>query len=236
MSSGRGSSTRRVVLRRQKDLAVAVQRLFQRAHARLAPHHKRGHHVGKDDHVADGHHRELAKLRCVPGFPWIDWLTGFLFEDVVLPTGCNLRSRFQRIVMPFRRSAARRYRFCQPEEIDSAPAAASGVIPVRWPILLQGHNLCRPPYPAGDNRRHFGTAPHGSLDHGLAGLLQQHLAASGCDFVTISAVNLQLLDLLVAGHVVHQVQHQLFQNHAQPARAHLALQRLAGDLARRRRR
>src|ERR1700745_2495976 len=36
----------------------------------------------------------------------------------------------------------------------------------------------------------------------------------------------QLLDLLVARHVVHQVQHQLLEDHAQATRAHLALQRL----------
>src|ERR1700761_4925078 len=39
----------------------------------------------------------------------------------------------------------------------------------------------------------------------------------------------QLLDLLVTRHVVHQVQHQLLQDHAQAARAHLALQRVTSN-------
>ncbi len=34
--------------------------------------------------------------------------------------------------------------------------------------------------------------------------------------------------LLVAGQVVHQVEHQLFEDHAQAARAHLAGQCFAG--------
>jgi len=48
------------MLRRQKNPAIAIQRLFQRTHARFAPHHKRGHHVREDHHLADGHHREFA--------------------------------------------------------------------------------------------------------------------------------------------------------------------------------
>src|SRR6201996_1490178 len=39
----------------------------------------------------------------------------------------------------------------------------------------------------------------------------------------------QLLDLLVTRHVVHQVQHQLFEDHAQAAGAHLALQRVTSN-------
>ena len=47
-----------IVLGGKKDLLVARHRLFQRPHARFAAHHERGHHVRKDDHVADGHHRQ----------------------------------------------------------------------------------------------------------------------------------------------------------------------------------
>ena len=47
-----------VVLGGEKDLLVARHGLFQRPHARFAAHHERGHHVRKDDHVADGHHRQ----------------------------------------------------------------------------------------------------------------------------------------------------------------------------------
>ena len=59
---GLGLVDRGVVLRGEKDLAVAGERLFERAHARLPAHHERGHHVGKDDHVADGHHGQLARF------------------------------------------------------------------------------------------------------------------------------------------------------------------------------
>ncbi len=50
------------MLRGQKDLAVAGERFFKRAHARLAAHHERRHHVGEDHHVPDGHHGQLAGL------------------------------------------------------------------------------------------------------------------------------------------------------------------------------
>ena len=45
--------------------------------------------------------------------------------------------------------------------------------------------------------------------------------------------DLELLHSLLAGQVVHQVEHQLFQNHAQAARAHLAVHRFARDAAQR---
>ena len=35
---------------------LACHGLFQGPHARFTPHHERGHHVRKDDHIADGHH------------------------------------------------------------------------------------------------------------------------------------------------------------------------------------
>ncbi len=47
-----------IVLGGEKDLFVARHSLFERSHALLAAHHERSHHVGKDDHVADGHHRQ----------------------------------------------------------------------------------------------------------------------------------------------------------------------------------
>src|SRR5262249_40059193 len=51
-----------VVLGSQEDLLVSGQRLFQRAHTRLASHHKWRHHVGEDHHVPDGHHGEFLGL------------------------------------------------------------------------------------------------------------------------------------------------------------------------------
>ena len=55
---GLGFVDRGIVLGGKKDLLVAGHGLFERPHARFAPHHERGHHVRKDDHVADGHHRQ----------------------------------------------------------------------------------------------------------------------------------------------------------------------------------
>ncbi len=49
-----------VMLRRQEDLPVAGERLFESPHTRFAADDKRRHHVGEDDHVADGHHRKLS--------------------------------------------------------------------------------------------------------------------------------------------------------------------------------
>src|SRR5208283_5767261 len=43
-----------VVLGSKKDLLFASQRLFECANARIAPNHKRGHHVGKYDDVPNG--------------------------------------------------------------------------------------------------------------------------------------------------------------------------------------
>ncbi len=41
--------------------------------------------------------------------------------------------------------------------------------------------------------------------------------------------DLELLDFLVAGQVIHQVEHQLFEDHPQAARADLTLQGLLRD-------
>ncbi len=57
---GLGFVDRGVVLRGEKDLAVAVERFFQRTHAGLPAHHEGRHHVGEDHHVPDGHHGQLA--------------------------------------------------------------------------------------------------------------------------------------------------------------------------------
>src|SRR5580658_197677 len=54
-----------VVLRGEKYLAVAGERLFKSAHAGLAAHYERRHHVGEDHHVPDGHHGQLARLVAV---------------------------------------------------------------------------------------------------------------------------------------------------------------------------
>ena len=47
-----------IVLGGEEDFLVAGHSLFERLHARFASHYERGHHVRKDDHVADGHHRQ----------------------------------------------------------------------------------------------------------------------------------------------------------------------------------
>ena len=57
-----------VVLGSEKYLPVSGQRLFQRSHARLAPHNEGRHHVREDHHIPDGHHGELAKIAFVTGF------------------------------------------------------------------------------------------------------------------------------------------------------------------------
>src|SRR5579863_2376237 len=46
----------------QKNLLVGGQRLFQRPHARFPPHDERCHHVRKNDHIPNWHHRELLCL------------------------------------------------------------------------------------------------------------------------------------------------------------------------------
>ncbi len=51
---------RGVVLRGQEDPFVPSQRLLQRAHARVAPHHERSHHVREDNHVPHRHHRQTS--------------------------------------------------------------------------------------------------------------------------------------------------------------------------------
>ena len=47
-----------VVLGGKKDLLVPGHGFFQSAHTRFPPHHEGGHHVRKDDHIPDGHHRK----------------------------------------------------------------------------------------------------------------------------------------------------------------------------------
>ena len=49
-----------IVLRRQKDLLICRQGLFQCAHAGFAAHHERGHHEREDDDVANRHHGQLS--------------------------------------------------------------------------------------------------------------------------------------------------------------------------------
>ncbi len=51
-----------VMLRRQKNLFVAGQRFFERAHARLAADNEGRHHVREDHDVPDGHHRQAASF------------------------------------------------------------------------------------------------------------------------------------------------------------------------------
>src|SRR5580704_17255902 len=56
-----------VMLGGEKDLAVAVESLFEGAHARLAAHDEGGHHIGEDHHVPDGHHGQFTRLGLVAG-------------------------------------------------------------------------------------------------------------------------------------------------------------------------
>ncbi len=85
-----GLVDRCVVLGCEKNLAVAVQRLFQSAHAGLAAHHERGHHVGKDDHVPDRHHRQLAQLGLFAGYGHIA-PRGFGYSDQAPAAGLLAR-------------------------------------------------------------------------------------------------------------------------------------------------
>ena len=64
---GLGLVDRGVVLRGEKDLAVAGERFFKSPHAGLAPHHEGRHHVRKNHHVPDGHHGQLARLGLFAG-------------------------------------------------------------------------------------------------------------------------------------------------------------------------
>ena len=50
-----------IMLRGKKDTAVTVESLFEGADGRLTTDHKGRHHLRKDHHLADGHHREFAK-------------------------------------------------------------------------------------------------------------------------------------------------------------------------------
>ncbi len=52
-----GIVDRGVVLRGQKNLLFAGQRLFQRAHRGFAPDDKRLHHLRENDHIPHRHHR-----------------------------------------------------------------------------------------------------------------------------------------------------------------------------------
>src|SRR5271169_3875358 len=46
----------------QEDFFISCQGFFQRPDGGFAPHHKRGHHVRKDDHIANGHHRQQSSV------------------------------------------------------------------------------------------------------------------------------------------------------------------------------
>ncbi len=56
-----------VVLRGEEDFAIAAEGLFEGAHAGFAADDEGRHHIGEDDHVADGHHGQLARLVFVAG-------------------------------------------------------------------------------------------------------------------------------------------------------------------------
>jgi hypothetical protein len=73
----------------------------------------------------------------------------------------------------------------------------------------------------------FHCAKNGSKLSGLFKNDRQHDLASAHHLVS----NDEFLDLLVAGHVVHNVEHQFFEDHTQATRANFALQRLARNLA-----
>ena len=46
-----------LVLGGEEDFLVGGERFFKRAHTGFPAHDERGHHMGEDDYVADGHHR-----------------------------------------------------------------------------------------------------------------------------------------------------------------------------------
>ena len=53
-----GVVDRGIVLRRQENLLVGLQSVFQGPDARFPTHHERGHHVREDHNIPDRHHRE----------------------------------------------------------------------------------------------------------------------------------------------------------------------------------
>src|SRR5437016_13390409 len=50
------------MLRCQENLFVGGQGLFKSTNAGFAAYYKRSHHMGKDDHIADGHHGKFLAL------------------------------------------------------------------------------------------------------------------------------------------------------------------------------
>ena len=56
-----------VVLGGEKDLAVAAEGFFEGADTGLAAHDEGRHHIGEDDHIANGHHGQLARLVFIAG-------------------------------------------------------------------------------------------------------------------------------------------------------------------------
>ena len=56
-----------VVLGGKKNFLIAGQSFFESAHARLPAHYERSHHIGKDDHVPNGHHGQLLALELFLG-------------------------------------------------------------------------------------------------------------------------------------------------------------------------
>ena len=50
------------MLRGEKNLAVPGEGFFEGANAGFAANYEGRHHVGEDDHIADGHHGQLARL------------------------------------------------------------------------------------------------------------------------------------------------------------------------------
>ena len=49
----------------KEDFLVSRQGFFQGEYAGFASHHKRSHHVGKNDYVPDWHHGQLAGLEFI---------------------------------------------------------------------------------------------------------------------------------------------------------------------------
>src|SRR5208282_4098717 len=80
----------------------------------------------------------------------------------------------------------------------------------------------------GNNRVSFFSRPEN-----IWGPLTCFLKESGAevDFVVLHHLvgHNEFANLALAGKVVHQVQHQVFQNHAQPTGTHLSFQRLGGN-------
>ena len=78
---------RSVVLGGQKDLFVASQGVFESPNARIATHNERGHHVGENDDVPNGHHGQALGFRLFLRCDHVDLLDDAIRVRVTYPFG-----------------------------------------------------------------------------------------------------------------------------------------------------